>query len=113
MSTARYSMTPPGFDQRAFDHGMRVYYCEGPSIDGIAHQCYTPEPRICLASGGHTGVDRNWLMQYPPGVPADIDPDEFASLREIFEEACAAHGHAPAFTNMGATLSYAQLDALS
>jgi long-chain acyl-CoA synthetase len=59
------------------------------------------------------GVDRNWLNQYPPGVPADIDPDHYASLRDIFEEACAVHGHAPAFTNMGATLSYAQLDALS
>jgi len=58
-------------------------------------------------------VDRNWLNQYPPGVPADIDPDRYASLRDIFDEACAAHGHAPAFTNMGATLSYAQLDALS
>jgi long-chain acyl-CoA synthetase len=52
-------------------------------------------------------------MQYPPGVPADIDPDSYASLRDIFEEACAKHGHSPAFTNMGATLSYAQLDTLS
>jgi long-chain acyl-CoA synthetase len=58
-------------------------------------------------------MDRNWLNHYPPGVPADIDPDRYASLRDIFDEACAAHGHAPAFTNMGATLSYAQLDALS
>jgi long-chain acyl-CoA synthetase len=58
-------------------------------------------------------LDRNWLTQYPPGVPADIDPDRYASLREIFEESCAAHRHSPAFTNMGATLSYAQLDELS
>jgi long-chain acyl-CoA synthetase len=58
-------------------------------------------------------LDRNWLKQYPPGVPADIDPESFASLRDIFEEACAAHRHAPAFSNMGATLSYAQLDELS
>jgi long-chain acyl-CoA synthetase len=58
-------------------------------------------------------MDRNWLNQYPPGVPADIDPDRYASLREIVEEACAAHRHSPAFTNMGATLSYAQLDELS
>src|SRR5277367_1994392 len=58
-------------------------------------------------------MDRNWLQQYPPGVPADIDADSYASLRDIFEEACVARGHAPAFTNMGATLSYAQLDALS
>jgi long-chain acyl-CoA synthetase len=46
-------------------------------------------------------------------VPADIDPDSYASLRDIFDEACARHGHSPAFTNMGATLTYAQLDALS
>jgi long-chain acyl-CoA synthetase len=58
-------------------------------------------------------VERNWLTQYPPGVPTDIDPDSYASLRDIFEQACAAHGHSPAFTNMGATLSFAQLDALS
>src|SRR3984893_4458833 len=58
-------------------------------------------------------MERNWLQQYPTGVPADIDPDRYASLRDIFEEACAAHGHSPAFTNMGATLSYVQLDALS
>jgi long-chain acyl-CoA synthetase len=58
-------------------------------------------------------VERNWLKQYPAGVPADIDPDSYASLRDIFEEACAAYGHSPAFTNMGATLTYAQLDELS
>jgi long-chain acyl-CoA synthetase len=58
-------------------------------------------------------VDRIWLTQYPTGVPTDIDPDEYASLKDIFEEACAAHGNKPAFTNMGATLTYAQLDALS
>jgi long-chain acyl-CoA synthetase len=58
-------------------------------------------------------VDRNWLKQYPPGVPADIDPDRYASLRDIFAEACAAHRHSTAFSSLGATLSYAQLDELS
>ena len=58
-------------------------------------------------------MERNWLKAYPPGVPADIDPDRYASLRDVFDEACAVHGHAPAFINMGATLSYAQLDELS
>jgi long-chain acyl-CoA synthetase len=58
-------------------------------------------------------VDRVWLNQYPPGVPTDIDPDEYASLRDLFEEACAAYGNRPAFANFGAILTYAQLDALS
>ena len=58
-------------------------------------------------------MDRIWLKQYPPGVPADIDPDRYASLKDVFEAACATHRHLPAYTNMGATLSYAQLDRFS
>ena len=58
-------------------------------------------------------MDRVWLKQYPPGVPTDIDPDEYASLKELFEKACAAYRNLPAYTNMGATLTFAQLDVLS
>jgi long-chain acyl-CoA synthetase len=58
-------------------------------------------------------VDRVWLKHYPPGVPTDIDPDEYASLRDMFEEACKAYGNRTAFMNFGAQLTYAQLDELS
>jgi len=58
-------------------------------------------------------VDRIWLKRYPGGVPAEIDADRYASLVEPFEEACARHRDSPAFTNMGTTISYARLDALS
>jgi len=58
-------------------------------------------------------VDRNWLHHYPAGVPADIDPDRFASLTVLIEQAMVTHRRLPAFANMGATLSYAQLDELS
>jgi long-chain acyl-CoA synthetase len=58
-------------------------------------------------------VDRVWLKQYPPGVPTDIDPDEYPSLREMFAEACATYGNRPAYSNFGAVLTYAQLDELS
>jgi long-chain acyl-CoA synthetase len=58
-------------------------------------------------------VDRTWLQQYPAGVPTDIDPGEYNSLRELFEEAVATHGNKPAYTNLGATLTFAQLDELS
>jgi long-chain acyl-CoA synthetase len=58
-------------------------------------------------------VERTWLQQYPAGVPTDIDFDEYASLRELFEEACATHKNKAAYTNFGATLTFAQLDALS
>ena len=58
-------------------------------------------------------MERTWLQQYPPGVPTDIDPGEYPSLRELFEEAVATHGNKAAYTNMGATLTFAQLDVLS
>src|ERR1700722_1489378 len=58
-------------------------------------------------------LDRNWLNQYPPGVPADIDPDAYPSLKEAIEAAFTTFRQLPAFTNMGATLTYAQLDELS
>jgi len=37
-------------------------------------------------------VDRNWLNQYPPGVPADIDPDAYRSLKELIALARAQPG---------------------
>jgi long-chain acyl-CoA synthetase len=58
-------------------------------------------------------VQRAWLNHYPPGVPTDIDPDQYTSLNAMFEEACAAYGNLPAYQNFGAVLTYAQLDALS
>ena len=58
-------------------------------------------------------VDRNWLNQYPPGVPADIDPDAYPSLKELIEEAFTHYRRLPAFTNMGVDLTYAQLDELT
>ena len=55
-------------------------------------------------------MERTWLQHYPSGVPTDIDPGEYASLRDLFEEAVSTHGNKPAFVNMGATLTFAQLD---
>jgi len=58
-------------------------------------------------------VDRIWLEHYPRGVPAEIDIDEYASAREIFEEACRRFGTRPAFSCMGRSITFGDLDALS
>ena len=58
-------------------------------------------------------MERTWLRQYPAGVPTDIDPSEYPSLKELFEEAVTTHGNKPAYANMGTTLTFAQLDELS
>jgi long-chain acyl-CoA synthetase len=58
-------------------------------------------------------VDRIWLEHYPPGVPAEIDVDEYASVREVFEETCRKFATRPAFSSMGRTITFGDLDALS
>ena len=58
-------------------------------------------------------MERVWLKSYPPGVPSDIDPERYASLRQLFEEACAENAPRPAFSNFGKTITYRQLDAMS
>lgn len=58
-------------------------------------------------------MERVWLKSYPAGVPADINPDQYASLNAMFAESCRKFSALPAYTNMGRTLSYADLDRLS
>jgi long-chain acyl-CoA synthetase len=58
-------------------------------------------------------VEKIWLKNYPAGVPAEINPEEYPSLKHLFEEACRKHAAKPAFTNMDRTLTYAEMDELS
>src|SRR5690606_2511619 len=57
--------------------------------------------------------ERPWLASYPEGIPAEIDVDEFSSVPEVLQDAIRKHRDRPAFTNMGVTLSYAEIDELS
>ena len=59
------------------------------------------------------GVDRIWLESYPEGVPAEINPDRYTSINDILDQACRQFANLPAFTCMGKTLSYAELDRLA
>jgi len=58
-------------------------------------------------------VDRIWLKHYPPGVPAEIDVGEYASIRDVFDESVARFASRPAFTCMGKSITFAELDTLS
>jgi len=58
-------------------------------------------------------VEKIWLRNYPPGVPAEINPEEYPSLKHLFEEAFRKHAARPAFSNLGRTLSYAEVDEMS
>ena len=58
-------------------------------------------------------MEKVWLKNYPAGVPAEINPHEYSSLLEIFEEACDRFAELPAFTSMGKTITYAEYDELA
>ncbi|QLC74241.1 long-chain-fatty-acid--CoA ligase [Pseudomonas sp. LPB0260] len=54
-----------------------------------------------------------WNDKRPAGVPSNIDLDAYKSVIEVFERSCKKFADRPAFTNMGVTLTYAELDRLS
>jgi long-chain acyl-CoA synthetase len=58
-------------------------------------------------------MEKIWLKEYPPGIPAEIDLSEFASLKDILEKSCRQFAELPAYSNMGVTLSYRDIDRLS
>jgi long-chain acyl-CoA synthetase len=58
----------------------------------------------------NTAPERIWLRDYPPDVPAEIDPDAIPSLKHLYETSCHRYASQAAFTNMGATLTYAEVD---
>jgi long-chain acyl-CoA synthetase len=58
-------------------------------------------------------VEKIWLKHYPKGVPAEIDVGEYASIREVFEESVAKYATRPAFSCMGKSLTFSELDTLS
>ena len=57
--------------------------------------------------------DRPWVSSYARGVPAEIDPDRYASLPELLGASFEHFAERSAFTNRGATLSFADIDRLS
>jgi long-chain acyl-CoA synthetase len=58
-------------------------------------------------------IARPWLQHYPAGVPAEIDEYEFSSIKDIFERSVQKFRTRVAFSNLGTTLTYEDLDRLS
>jgi long-chain acyl-CoA synthetase len=56
---------------------------------------------------------KTWVAAYSPGVPAEIDPDRYGSLVALLEASFARFGSQPAFTNLGTTISYREVERLS
>ncbi|MBS1135129.1 MAG: fadD, partial [Burkholderiaceae bacterium] len=58
-------------------------------------------------------MERFWLKDYPPGVPADIDVTQYRSLPDLMQDSFRTYAQRPAFTFMDHALTYAEVDRLS
>lgn len=53
---------------------------------------------------------RPWLAAYPKGVPHDINPDGYTSLKDILNKACQKYSNKVAFTCMGKSITFQELE---
>ncbi|MEN5218190.1 long-chain-fatty-acid--CoA ligase FadD2 [Pseudomonas pudica] len=51
-----------------------------------------------------------WNDKRPAGVPSTIDINAYTSVVEVFERSCKRFADRPAFSNLGVTLTYAELE---
>ena len=58
-------------------------------------------------------MDRFWLKNYPPGVPADIDPSAYGSVVSLFEESFSKYRDRKAYVCMDKALTFGEIDSLS
>ena len=54
-----------------------------------------------------------WLNAYPANVPHEISTDGYSSLIDMYRAAVNEFSDRPAYTNMGKTITYAELDKLT
>ncbi|MGE6741971.1 long-chain fatty acid--CoA ligase [Allorhizobium pseudoryzae] len=61
----------------------------------------------------HPAAKKIWLSSYPPAVPAELPPLAHRSIGHLFEESCSRYGAKTAFSSMGKTLSFQDLEETS
>lgn len=58
-------------------------------------------------------MEKIWLKSYPPGVPAEINPDTYESLTQLLDEAFKKHATRPFAVCMEQWMTYKEVDDLS
>jgi long-chain acyl-CoA synthetase len=58
-------------------------------------------------------VEKVWLKSYPQGMPAECPKPPWRSIRDLVEHSFAAYPDNVAYSNMGKTLTYGDLNRLS
>ncbi|PMK00473.1 long-chain-fatty-acid--CoA ligase FadD [Vibrio sp. 10N.261.55.A7] len=55
-------------------------------------------------------MENPWLSRYPEDVPAQINPDQYSSLVDMFEQSIQKFADQPAFMNMGSVMTFRKLE---
>jgi long-chain acyl-CoA synthetase len=58
-------------------------------------------------------MQRPWLKNYPKGVAQTIDPKQFSSINDLFEDSVHKYRDRDAFLNMGSQITFEDLNYLS
>ncbi len=58
-------------------------------------------------------MEKIWLKNYNSNVSPEINPDTYSSLVELFDTSFRKFGNLPAFTCMGKSITYSELETLS
>ena len=58
-------------------------------------------------------MDRIWLKSYPEGVEPEVRYDEHRSVGDLFDKCAARFRDRPAYSSLGKSISYGELDKLS
>lgn len=58
-------------------------------------------------------MEKVWLKHYDSRVASEIDPEQYSSVVDIFEQSVAKYASNTAFINMGHSITFAELDRLS
>ena len=58
-------------------------------------------------------MEKIWLANYPAGVPADASVDAYRSIGEVFVQTAKKFAPRPAFVNMGASVTFSDLERAS
>lgn len=61
-----------------------------------------------VTEGRH--VDKLWLSHYQEGVPYEINPNQYGSLVQMFEESCKMYAAHAAYTNFDVSITYGELE---
>jgi long-chain acyl-CoA synthetase len=55
-------------------------------------------------------MEKFWLQHYPPGVPAEVDVDQYSSLVQLMEEGFSKYAQRNAYAYMDRLFTFAEID---